>query len=292
MDHPTRRANDPLIGLLEWIEMRLDQPLTLDRIAAEAGFSPFHFSRLFTARLGRSVMAYVRGRRLVQGAKRLCSESDLKLVDLAFDCGFESQEAFTRAFKRVFGVSPGRFRSGFAVEPIEGQFPMNLPADQSTLVARLPGLVSMPAFRVCGPARQFDEATKAEIPHLWSMLIGALPFPGQVESWATYGVVSSVDRTEGRFQYMAGVGVEPGCTPPPGFTTIEIAAARYVVFRITLDGTALHPQVKQAMATIWGDLIPASGLEVVEGPDFELYDGRFDPMKAGSFIDFHVPVRS
>ena len=50
------------------------------------------------------------------------------------------------------------------------------------------------------------------------------------------------------------------------------------------------PQVKQAMATIWGELIPASGRVVRDGPDFELYDGRFDPQRAGAVIDFHVPV--
>ena len=292
MDNATSTRPDPFVALAAWIEQRLDGPLTLEQVAARAGLSPYHFSRLFTARMGRSVMAHVRGRRLVRGARRLCDEPDLKLVELALDCGFESQEAFTRAFKRVFGVSPGRFRTGFAVEPIEGQFPMNAPTDPVTPVVRLPELVSLPGFLVAGPARQFDDATKSEIPQLWSALIGALPFKGQVPSWATYGVVSSVEQGEGCFQYMAGVGVEPGCVLPPGFSTMEVPAATYAVFRITLNGSALHPQVKQAMAAIWGELIPASGLKVVPGPDFELYDGRFDPQKAGSVIDFHVPVQA
>lgn len=103
--------------LLAWIEARLDEPLTLDAIAAQAGLSPYHFSRLFTARMGRSVMAYARGRRLIRGARRLVAEPDIKLIDLAFDGGFESQEAFTRAFRRLFGVSPGRFRQGFSLHP-------------------------------------------------------------------------------------------------------------------------------------------------------------------------------
>jgi AraC family transcriptional regulator len=292
MDNATSARRDPFVALTAWIEQHLDEPLTLEQVAARAGLSPYHFSRLFTARMGRSVMAHVRGRRLVRGARRLCDDPDLKLVELALDCGFESQEAFTRAFKRVFGVSPGRFRTGFAVEPIEGQFPMNAPTDPVTPVVRLPELATLPGFLVAGPARRFDEATKSEIPQLWSALIGALPFKGQAPSWATYGVVSSVDQGEGCFQYMAGVGVEPGCVPPPGFATMEIPAATYAVFRITLNGSALHPQVKQAMAAIWGELIPASGLKVVGGPDFELYDGRFDPRKAGSVIDFHVPVEA
>ena len=292
MDRATRPLTDQFPAVVDWIEQQLDEPLTLERIAERAGLSPHHFSRLFTARMGRSVMAYVRGRRLVRAARRLCSEPDLKLVELAFDCGFDSQEAFTRAFKRVFGVSPGRFRSGFAVEPIEGQYPMNAPTVPAAPVIQLPELVTKPAFRVAGPARRMDEASKDEIPQLWSKLIGALPFKGQTPSWATYGVVSSLDKSDGTFLYLAGVGIEPDGVPPPGFTTMEIPAATYAVFRITLNGSALHPQVKQAMAQIWGELIPASGLTVIDGPDFELYDGRFDPLKAGSVIDFHVPVQA
>jgi AraC family transcriptional regulator len=91
---------------------------------------------------------------------------------------------------------------------------------------------------------------------------------------------------------LADVEIEPECVPPEGFSTMAIPAGRYAVFRITLDGSALHPQVKQAMAKIWNELIPASGLVVVAGPKFELYDGRFDPQKAGSVIAFHVPVEA
>lgn len=287
MDRPTP---DAIAELIPWIEARLDDALTLDRIAQQAGLSPYHFSRLFTARMGRSVMAYVRGRRLVRGARRLCDEPELQLVELALDCGFESQEAFTRAFKRIFGVSLGRFRAGFALTPIEGQYPMNLPASTSTAVTRLPDLVRLEAFSIAGPARRFDQESRSEIPQLWSALIGALPFEGQVPSWATYGAVWGVDREEGSFDYMAGVGIVPGSALPAGFSEKRIPAATYAVFRITLDGSALHPQVKNAMATIWGQLIPASGLKLADSPDFELYDGKFEPTRPGAVIDFHVPV--
>jgi AraC family transcriptional regulator len=288
---PTNRiaAND-LAGTLTWIEHHLDEPLSLDRIAAQAGLSAYHFSRLFTARMGRSVIAHVRGRRLMRGAQRLLAEPDLTLVALALDCGFESQEAFTRAFTRQFGVSPGRFRKGFSATPLEGQFPMSLPNDVAVTVTRLPDLVHLDAFTVAGPSRRFDVANKAEIPQLWSRLIGALPFEGQRESWATYGVVWAVDRSEGSFSYLAGVGVTDAARPPQGFDTIALPAATYAVFRIVLNGGPLHPQIKAAMAKIWGELVPASGLRVVDGPDFECYDGEFAPTRAGATIDFHVPV--
>ena len=281
---------DRLAAVLSWIETHLDDALTLDRIAGQASLSPYHFSRLFSARIGRSVMAHVRGRRLVRAANRLVADPSARLVDLAFDCGFDSQEAFTRAFGRVFGVAPGRFRQGFSVTPLEGQFPMTLPDAVDVTVTHLPDPVMLAAFHVAGPMRRFDGATKSQIPQLWPKLIGALPFAGQEPSWATYGVVWSADRAEGSFNYMAAVGIMPEASPPDGFETLKIPAATYAVFRITLNGGALHPQVKTAMARIWGELIPASGLTATEGPDFELYDGEFAPTRPGAIIDFHVPI--
>ncbi|HIV71677.1 MAG TPA: AraC family transcriptional regulator [Candidatus Aquabacterium excrementipullorum] len=290
MDPSKSPEYDLFNSLLAWVEAHLDEPLTLEQIAQHAGLSPFHFSRLFTARMGRSVMSHVRGRRLIRGARRLTEEPGLKLIDLSFDCRFESQEAFTRAFKRLFGVSPGRFRAGFAITPIEGQFPMSAPSTLSADVVKLPDLVSLAAFRVAGPTRRFDQSSKSDIPQLWTTLIGGLPFTGQSPDWSTYGVVDTLDKAEGSFQYMAAVGVQPGAMLPEGFEEKAMPAATYVVFRITLNGGPPHPQIKSAMATIWGELVPRSGLTVASGPDFERYDGHFAPDQPGAIIDFHVPV--
>lgn len=168
---------------------------------------------------------------------------------------------------------------------------MTMPDAVLAPVVQLPDLVTMEAFTVAGRSRRFDEATKADIPQLWSQLIGALPFEGQAPSWATYGVVWGADRSEGSFEYMAGVEIKPGTTPPNGFVTKNIPPATYAIFRITLNGGALHPQVKAAMAMIWGELIPATGLKVAASPDFERYDGEFAPNRPGALIDFYVPVQ-
>jgi AraC family transcriptional regulator len=240
--------------------------------------------------MGRSVMAHIRGRRLIRAAQRLVDDPAVRLVDLAFDCGFESQEAFTRAFQRIFGVAPGRFRQGFAVTPLEGQYPMAMPEAVEVNVTQLPKLVTLDAFNVAGPSARFDEATIANIPQLWSKLVGALPFPGQDIGWVTYGVEWGADRAEGSFNYMACVGVNGDATLPAGFIEKRIEAATYAVFRITLNGGVLQPQVKTAMARIWTELFPASGFRLAARPDFERYGEDFEPNRAGSVIDFYLPV--
>lgn len=118
-----------------------------------------------------------------------------------------------------------------------------------------------------------------------------LPFPGQRKDWTTYGAVWNVDRESGGFSYIAGAGLEAGAAAPHGMETPVLPAGAYAVFRITLDGGPVHSQLKAAMAAVWGEMLPASGLTVTEGPDFEAYDGRFSPDRPGAIIDFHVPVR-
>jgi len=290
MDASVHRPPDVLTDTLHWIEAHLDDPLTLEQIARQAGLSAYHFSRLFAARTGHGVMEHVRSRRLIRSASRLTQDPDLTLIDLALDSGFESQEAFTRAFKRVFGVSPGRFRRGFSVNPIAYQYPPQIPETLMPQTIRHPDLARFTEFWVAGYSDHFDQDSKARIPQLWSRLIGHLPFEAQVPSMCSFGVVWRTSATAGAFEYMAGVEVVPDAPLPDGMHRKCIPGGSYLHFTIPLNGGPVHPQVKAAMADIWGRQIPASGLQVIDGPDFERYDGDFAPDQPDQIIEYYVPV--
>jgi AraC family transcriptional regulator len=253
-------------------------------LAEVAGLSPYHFSRLFTARFGESVMGYVRGCRLNVAALRLAGSAPPPLTELAFDCGFESQEAFTRAFRRRFGTPPGQFRRA-TQRPIEE----TAMSDAKSPVEMLKDLVRRDAFTVAGPRAVFDDDNKHGIPALWPRLIKCLPLQGQVDA-RTYGVCWMADRAEGSINYMAGVEVKGDAALPEGLERIAIPARSYAVFRLNLDGSALHPQMQAAMPEIWGHLIPESGLRLVPSPDFELYPADFNPNVKGMHVDVYVPV--
>lgn len=90
-----------------FIEERLDEDIGFREVAAEAAYvSPWHFHRIFEAVLGLTVTEYIRERRLSVAALRLVETED-RVVDIALDALYDSQEAFTRAFKRRFGLPPG-----------------------------------------------------------------------------------------------------------------------------------------------------------------------------------------
>ncbi|HSQ01386.1 MAG TPA: AraC family transcriptional regulator [Candidatus Dormibacteraeota bacterium] len=92
-----------------WLEARAHEPLVLDDAAAEAGLSPFHFLRLFSAALGVTPHQYLVRARL-RHAARLLADDDRPITDVAFDVGFGDLSNFVRTFHRAAGVSPRRFR--------------------------------------------------------------------------------------------------------------------------------------------------------------------------------------
>ena len=95
-----------LIEKVLWlIESRLDREASLGEIADDAGVSRFHLSRAFGAVTGRSVMTYLRARRLTEAARRLASGVP-DILSVALEAGYASHEAFTRAFRDQFGLTP------------------------------------------------------------------------------------------------------------------------------------------------------------------------------------------
>lgn len=94
---------------ISYIEENLQEKIGLEEIAGHACLSKFHFHRLFHSAVGSSPGDYVRKRRLSEAAREL-RETNGKIVDIALKYQFGSQESFSRAFKRYFGLSPSEFR--------------------------------------------------------------------------------------------------------------------------------------------------------------------------------------
>jgi AraC family transcriptional regulator len=94
-----------------YIQEHLDEELSLDRLARVAHFSPYHFHRLFRALVGENLNEYVRRLRLESAAVAL-KITEKTILQIALDAGYGTHEAFTRAFRQMFGVSPTEFRAG------------------------------------------------------------------------------------------------------------------------------------------------------------------------------------
>ena len=100
----------PVSRALWFVESHLGRELTLEEIAEACCVSRFHMSRVFAVTMGFSIMRYVRGRRLTEAARALV-EGAPDILHVALDVGYGSHEAFTRAFREQFGMTPEAVRA-------------------------------------------------------------------------------------------------------------------------------------------------------------------------------------
>ena len=95
---------------LTWIEDNITEEFTLLDLANQAGYSPFHFSRLFRFVFGTTIKKYIADQRLYRAALDI-RDTQERIIDIAVKYGFSSQEALTRALKSAYGYTPYAFRN-------------------------------------------------------------------------------------------------------------------------------------------------------------------------------------
>ncbi len=274
---------NPAQKALWFIESHLADALTLDEIAGVAGVSRFHMVRAFAAATGFSVMRYVRARRLSEAARALASGAP-DILALALDADYGSHEAFTRAFRDHFGVTPEAVRAS-RLDTIKLQGPIVM---DSTLIDNLaaPRFETGQPLLVAGIGERYNFDSSAAVPGQWQRFHQAVPrIPGRVGQVA-YGVCCNGDDA-GNFDYIAGVEVSDFSDLPREFAKVRIPAQRYAVFTHS-DHIST---IRRTVNTIWNAWLPASGLKVADAPNFERYDENFDPITGNGGLEIWVPVR-
>ena len=147
------------------IERNLNRPLTLAEIAESCGVSRYHLAHAFGESAGRSVMHYVRGRRLSAAARALANGAP-DILDLALETGYESHEAFSRAFRAQFGATPEMVRRKANTEDLPMVEALNIPPDESVSLAAPTYIAGAPMLFV-GLARRHAFESPQGIPAQW-----------------------------------------------------------------------------------------------------------------------------
>jgi AraC family transcriptional regulator len=196
---------NPAQKALWYIESHLADALSLDEIAAIGGVSRFHMVRAFAAATGLSVMRYVRARRLSEAARALAQGAP-DILTVALDADYGSHEAFTRAFRDHFGVTPEAVRSSTRLDDLKLQEPILM---DSTVIDNLqaPRFETVRPFLVAGLGERYTwESGGPAIPGQWQRFHQSVAnIPGRVGQVA-YGVCCNGDDA-GNFDYIAGVEV-------------------------------------------------------------------------------------
>jgi len=275
---------NPVGKALWYIESHFAGEIALDEIAAMSGVSRYYLCRAFGTATGHPIMRYVRARRLSEAARSLAAGAS-DILAVALDSGYGSHEAFTRAFRDQFGITPEAVRGQRHLRNLSLVEPIKM---DETLLANLPP----PRFEngqpllIAGLGARYNGATSKNIPAQWQRFMPQIGhIPGQV-GWITYGVCSNGD-DDGNFDYICGVEVNSFSDLPAELARVRIAAQRYAVFSHR-DHVAT---IRRTIMTIWNKWLPESGHEVADAPDFERYE-NFDPQKGTGTIEIWVPLKA
>ena len=115
--------------VIDYIESHLDEKLDLEKVSEAVHYSKYHLHRMFTNTVGMTIHDYVQRRQLTEAAKLLVFSSK-PIIEVAFFCGYESQQAFSAAFKTMYKVPPAQYRDKGNFYPLQLQFALhkNIPS--------------------------------------------------------------------------------------------------------------------------------------------------------------------
>jgi len=270
---------------LWFIESHFASEVTLGDLAKAGGVSRFHMTRAFAAATGGSIMRYVRGRRLSEAAKTL-SNGAPDILSVALDAGYGSHEAFTRAFRDQFGVTPETIRAQGHLKKIDLVEPIKM--DETLLITlEPPRFENGELLLIAGLGGRYTCEASAGIPSQWQRFLPHLgQVPGQVGRKA-YGVCCNSDDA-GNFDYVCGVEVKNFSRLPADWSRVRIPEQRYAVFSQRDHISA----IRSTWNTIWNNWLPESGYEVVDAPNFERYGDDFDSVTGTGGFEIWIPIKT
>jgi len=293
-----RFYKERLSRVLVEIQQRLDEPMCLEELASLACLSPHHFHHVFTGMLGESLASHIRRLRLECAASRL-KLSQMQVVQIAFETGYDTHEAFSRAFRDNFGCSPTQFRKrnrdSVQLQTASGVH-YNNPA-------------RLRDFRA---ARLGDKTMKVTIKHLEPMRVAFMrhigPYNEVGKTWEEFTMFLGKEGSLGGDAQFIGICHDDPAVTPSDKIRYDACVTVDKSFRAegeiglqTIPGddyavmTHFGPYEKlgESYAKLLGQWLPRSGRNLRSSPCFDLYLNSPENTEPEDLItDLYAPLET
>lgn len=277
--------------VLDHIDRHLDGDLSLEALSTVASSSKFHFHRQFKAHFGIALHRYVQLARMRRASKRLTNAEGARIIEIALDAGYETPDAFARAFRKRFRQSPSGFRNAPDWDSWRLAFgPLNEARSQTMQTKFTPDQVTIrdvAPIRVALFEHHGDPATiEVTVQRFiaWRQSAGLPP-----RTHATFNIWHTEHQPEDPANYRMdlAVAVQAGtAVKGDGVRIGTIPGGRCAVLRVTGQTHDLEPAARY----LYRDWLPASG-ETLR--DFPIYCQRLflDQPERGSAAELFLPLR-
>lgn len=266
---------------VDYMEANLgDGEITLASVAAASGYSVPHFHRVFGALAGVSAGEYLRRRRLSEAMVRVMASRG-GIIGIALDCGFESHEAFTRAFRAAYGAPPSAFRNRRCEPVLFEKLSIMSKRKEGTHIMK-PNVILKEPKNLIGIARRMTQGDNIRLGLIGraqrEFMAMAGSVPGRVNPHLYYAAYDyqpeDLSREDDEIAYTYWYCVESEADAPAGMSKKAIPRAKYAEFVYdpkagTLNGEQIGMPIYDYIDGVW---LPESGFELADTPDYEVHD--------------------
>ena len=252
---------------IDYIEDNLDKDINFEKVSKEVGMSSFYFHRIFTAIIGISPTTYIRNRRLTVAAQEI-SKNNENIIDIALKYGFESHEAFSRAFKNFHGVVPKMAKTDGNEFKNFSKANLDIEVNANNILSYR--IESKDIIKVSAFFRKFNIENKDEIPKYWEELkeSGTLE---KISNNYKKDLLGICIGTQSDFEYKYGIGIEQteDIETNIEIEKIEIPKSTWVVFKCKGQD---EKDINELWTRIYKEFFITSSYKQCMDIDFELYD--------------------
>jgi AraC family transcriptional regulator len=258
---------DSMNKAVEYLEANITEKIDIEKVAKIALSSTFHFQRMYHMITGVTIAEYIRRRRLTLAAQDIISGE--KIINVAYKYGYETPEAFTKAFGKMHGISPSAARepgANLKAYP-KLSFHISIKGDKDMNYK----IVDKGSFTVVGKQRKITMVNGEnfkQVPKFWDDCMKDGSYQWICEKAGKLGVLGICkDFSKDEFNYMIGVE-EIKDNLPKGYLSATIPAATWAVFESI---GALPEAIQDLTRRIFTEWLPSTGYQHDCAPELEVY---------------------
>ncbi len=276
---------------IQFMTRNLAGDVNLEMAAREAGFSPFHFHRIFTAITGETPQDFLTRIRMKHAANILVKSPAVSITEIAFACGYSSASAFARSFKRYFGIPAGQYaRQNMGNEAPRAWVSASTRSDAAGGIS-LPEMQirPMPALHLAlfrSPAGYTPEGIKSAWARMfqWAQSRSLLTMETRL-------IAISYDDPQitsmNRCRYYACITVPDPVKHDTRAGFLDLPGHLGAVCRLQCDADEILPSYR----AVYRDWLPESGFLMTDLPPYEIYYNAPEADPASKYVfDLVIPV--